>query len=98
MSTADLQALVARNNIVISRNLADGTQAIRDLVGNLGGVRQAARLLGEDIDTVAKWTQKGMPAERVDEVKQLARMHEGANVGAPQCRSYDTNSSFRMLR
>jgi hypothetical protein len=94
---AERKAYISRGHTVISHYVDEGTQILRDLVGEVG-VRPAARMLGEDWAEVAGWTRKGLPEGRWVEVQALYREHRGSSISLPQDPGFDGQAQFTVAR
>lgn len=79
---------------VISVFSNEGTDYLREIITAAGGLAPAARLLGEDKETVAKWSRSGLPKRLWVAARYILENLHGVESSLSQRQGYDMDTAF----
>jgi len=87
-----------RGHTVVAANLFhdEGTQILRSLIEEVGGVRTAAKLMQQEPESVSGWTREGLPKHFWAMVKGLYKAHKGTDDGTRQ-NPYCWDTQFSVI-
>lgn len=88
-----------RGHTVIASTLAadTGTQALRFLIEEVGGVRTVAKMIGLDPEEIARWTREGAPKVFWAKIKELSKLCKGTDDLTRQNPLFSSDAQFSVL-